>query len=52
MSLNIMIKKLKKTFLCLFLTAFAYSQESIFWEIVDPIVNSEFIEAYINRLRS
>ena len=45
-----MIKKLKKTFLCLFLTAFAYSQESIFWEIVDPIVNSEFIEAYINRL--
>ena len=45
-----MIKKLKKTFLCLFLTVFAYSQESIFWEIVDPIVNSEFIEAYINRL--
>ena len=45
-----MIKKLKKTFLCLFLTVSAYSQESIFWEIVDPIVNSEFIEAYINRL--
>ena len=45
-----MINKLKKTFLCLFLTASAYSQESIFWEIVDPIVNSEFIEAYINRL--
>ena len=45
-----MINKLKKTFLCLFLAASAYSQESIFWEIVDPIVNSEFIEAYINRL--
>ena len=45
-----MINKLKKTFLCLFFAASAYSQESIFWEIVDPIVNSEFIEAYINRL--
>ena len=27
-----------------------YAQESLFWEIADPIINSEFIEAYINRL--
>ena len=26
------------------------AQESLFWEVADPIVNSEFIEAYINRL--
>ena len=26
------------------------AQESLFWEIADPIINSEFIEAYINRL--
>ena len=25
-------------------------QQSIFWEIADPVVNSEFIESYINRL--
>ena len=23
------------------------AQESLFWEIADPIINSEFIEAYI-----
>ncbi len=27
-----------------------FAQESLFWEIVDPVVNSEFIESYINRL--
>ena len=27
-----------------------FAQESIFWEIVDAGVNSEFIESYINRL--
>ena len=32
-----------------FLTSI-YAQESLFWEIADPIINSEFIEAYINRL--
>ncbi len=26
------------------------AQESLYWEVADPIVNSEFIEAYINRL--
>ncbi|SVC74766.1 uncharacterized protein METZ01_LOCUS327620, partial [marine metagenome] len=24
--------------------------ESLYWEVADPIVNSEFIEAYINQL--
>ena len=27
-----------------------FPQESFYWEVADPIVNSEFIEAYINRL--
>ena len=27
-----------------------FPQESLYWEVADPIVNSEFIEAYINRL--
>ena len=27
-----------------------FAQESLYWEVADPIVNSEFIEAYINRL--
>ena len=27
-----------------------YAQESLFWEIADPIINSELIEEYINRL--
>ena len=45
-----MTNKIKKTIVCVFFTFSAYAQESIFWEIVDPIVNSEFIEAYINRL--
>ena len=45
-----MINKIKRAIVFVFLTVSAYSQESIFWEIVDPIVNSEFIETYINRL--
>ena len=45
-----MINKIKRAIVFVFLTVSAYPQESIFWEIVDPIVNSEFIEAYINRL--
>ena len=32
-------------------TAVIFSQgESLYWEVADPIVNSEFIEAYINQL--
>ena len=31
-------------------TGLSFSQQSIFWEVADPIVNSEFIEAYINQL--
>ena len=30
--------------------SFLVAQESLYWEVADPIVNSEFIEAYINRL--
>jgi len=50
MSLNIMIRFLNKVTLVLSLITSLNAQESLFWEIADPIVNSEFIEAYINRL--
>ena len=45
-----MIKMIKKIILGVMISTLLFSQESIFWEISDPIVNSEFIEAYINRL--
>ena len=45
-----MIKMTKKVILGSLLVASIHGQESLFWEIADPIVNSEFIEAYINRL--
>ena len=49
MNLNIMIK-IKKTLSLILITGLSFSQQSIFWEVADPIVNSEFIEAYINQL--
>ena len=49
MNLNIMIK-IKKTLSLFLITGLSFSQQSIFWEVADPIVNSEFIEAYINQL--
>tara|TARA_B100000029_G_scaffold269747_1_gene265072 strand:+ start:200 stop:1954 length:1755 start_codon:yes stop_codon:yes gene_type:complete len=42
------ISKLSLSFCLIF--SFVLPQESIFWEVSDPIVNSEFIEAYINQL--
>ena len=45
-----MINTMKKIILSVSLLGGVFAQESIFWEIVDPAVNSEFIESYINRL--
>ena len=42
--------KIKKTLSLFLITGLSFSQQSIFWEVADPIVNSEFIEAYINQL--
>ena len=50
MSLNIMIKIMKKIIAGFLFLHGLFAQESIFWEIVDAGVNSEFIESYINRL--
>lgn len=45
-----MIKQFKKYWMFLLIGAFLNGQESIYWEIADPVINSEFIESYINRL--
>ena len=45
-----MINILKRILAGIALTVCLFAQESIFWEIADPGVNSEFIESYINRL--
>ena len=45
-----MIKIIKKYCTIIFCVSFLSAQESLFWEVSDPIVNSDFIEAYINRL--
>ena len=45
-----MINVKKKIIIGIFFFSLLIGKESIFWEISDPIVNSEFIEAYINRL--
>ena len=50
MSLNIMIKKFALYLFTFQLISTTYSQEALFWEIVDPVVNGDFIESYINRL--
>ena len=50
MSLNTMINFLKRILVGICLSVGLFAQESIFWEIADPGVNSEFIESYINRL--
>ena len=50
MSLNIMIKNIKVFGTFFLLGSLVLSQESLYWEIADPVVNSEFIESYINRL--
>jgi len=46
-----MINRMMKIRILIFLAGTGLmAQESLFWEVADPIVNSEFIEAYINRL--
>ena len=45
-----MIKIIKRIIAGFWLLNGLFAQESIFWEIVDAGVNSEFIESYINRL--
>jgi len=45
-----MIKTIKKILIGPLLIVSISGQESLYWEIADPIVNSEFIESYINRL--
>ena len=45
-----MIKTIKKIIIGFWFLNGLLAQESIFWEIVDAGVNSEFIESYINRL--
>ena len=50
MNLNIMINYLKKRTSYILFLSLLFPQESLYWEVADPIVNSEFIEAYINRL--
>jgi hypothetical protein len=45
-----MIKTIKRILIGPLLVVSINGQESLFWEIADPIVNSEFIESYINRL--
>ena len=50
MSLNIMIKIIKRIIVGFWLLNGLFAQESIFWEIVDAGVTSEFIESYINRV--
>ena len=43
-------KMMKLRILIILLGTGLMAQESLYWEVADPIVNSEFIEAYINRL--
>ena len=45
-----MINTMKNVISSALLFGNLFAQESLFWEIVDPVVNSEFIESYINRL--
>ncbi len=45
-----MINTMKNVISSVLLFGNLFAQESLFWEIVDPVVNSEFIESYINRL--
>ena len=45
-----MIKKFALYLFTFQLISTTYSQEALFWEIVDPVVNGDFIESYINRL--
>ena len=51
MNTNTMIIRKIFSFVLSLLASAIFSQgESLYWEVADPIVNSEFIEAYINQL--
>ena len=43
-------RKIAGTFISLWAAVIFSQGESLYWEVADPIVNSEFIEAYINKL--
>ena len=45
-----MIKKHHISALIYLGSTLLFGQKSIYWEVADPVVNSEFIESYINRL--
>ncbi len=45
-----MIKIIKEYCAIIIYVSILSAQESLFWEVSDPIVNSDFIESYINRL--
>lgn len=45
-----MIRKSNILGIVFLIGSFLSGQQSIYWEIADPVVNSEFIESYINRL--
>ena len=44
------INRIKLNTILLVTSSFLSAQESIYWEVVDPTVNSEFIESYIDHL--
>ena len=51
MNSNTMItKRITRVLISLSVTVLFSQGESLYWEVADPIVNSEFIEAYINQL--
>ena len=51
MNMNTMItRKIVRIFISLWMAVIFSQGESLYWEVADPIVNSEFIEAYINKL--
>ena len=43
-------KRITRVLISLSVTVLFSQGESLYWEVADPIVNSEFIEAYINQL--
>ena len=44
------INRIKLNIILLITGSFLSAQESIYWEIVDPTINSDFIESYIDHL--
>ncbi|GIS53302.1 hypothetical protein Ct9H90mP29_03440 [bacterium] len=44
------INRIKLNIILLITGSLLSAQESIYWEIVDPTINSDFIESYIDHL--